>query len=171
MSMIGLKVIHKTLGIGTIIEHKNSYITVEFETKTSGFVYPDAFEKFLTLENAEEQTLAQANKQGVLDRFAEKAAHCGGDVQLMPAGGDMVVPAKSSLGLVKHWNGDEDMPEMVFSGFEKALGEVDFGRKPVYDGEFISALKGSFATNIQIKQCNRELERWEDWQGERRGLQ
>lgn len=55
MSMIGLKVIHKTLGIGTIIEHKNSYITVEFETKTSGFVYPDAFEKFLTLENAEGQ--------------------------------------------------------------------------------------------------------------------
>jgi len=111
-----------------------------------------------SLENAEEQTLAQATKQGVLDRFAENAAHCGGDVQLMPAGGDMVVPATSSLELVKRWNGEENMPEMFFSGFEKALGEVDFGRKPVYDGEFISALKGSFATNIQIKQCNRELE-------------
>ena len=53
--MIGLKVIHKTLGIGTIIEYKNSYITVEFETKTSGFVYPDAFEKFLAFENEERQ--------------------------------------------------------------------------------------------------------------------
>ena len=67
MSMIGLKAIHKTLGIGTIIEHKNSHITVEFETKISGFVYPDAFEKFLTLENTEEQ-------QNIINEIGKKKA-------------------------------------------------------------------------------------------------
>lgn len=110
------------------------------------------------VENAEEQNLSQATKVGVLERYDLNRLHCADDPQLMPAGGDMAMPARSSLEIVREWNADEAMPEIGFSTFEKALGEIDFDQKPVYDREFISALKGSFATNIQIKQNNRELE-------------
>lgn len=109
-------------------------------------------------ENAEEQSWSQATKEGILERYALNRAHCGDDIQLMPAGGDMTMPSRSSLWIVKALDADEDMPRIGFSTFEKALGEIDFDQKPVYDGEFISALKGSFTTNIQIKQSNRELE-------------
>lgn len=53
--MIGKKVKHKTYGLGVITEFDNSYITVEFDEKTTRFPYPDAFEKFLTLEKESEQ--------------------------------------------------------------------------------------------------------------------
>lgn len=109
-------------------------------------------------ENAEELNWEEATKEGILSRFAQNRKHCDDDIQLMPAGGDMMVPSKSSLEIVDTLDGDADMPEIAFSSFERALGEIDFTGKPVYDGEFISALKGSFATNIQIKQNNRELE-------------
>ena len=109
-------------------------------------------------ENGEEQSWEQATKEGIFSRFAQNRVHCGDDAQLMPAGGDMMVPSKTAMGIVHSLNSDEDMPEIGFSTMEKALDDVDFGQKPVYNGEFISALKGSFATNIQIKQNNRELE-------------
>ena len=53
--MIGKKVKHKTYGLGVITEFDNSYITVKFAEKTTRFPYPDAFEKFLALENESEQ--------------------------------------------------------------------------------------------------------------------
>lgn len=53
--LIGKKVKHKTYGLGVITEFDNSYITVKFAEKTTRFPYPDAFEKFLTLENESEQ--------------------------------------------------------------------------------------------------------------------
>lgn len=110
------------------------------------------------MENAEEQSWETATKEGILNRFAQNRAHCGDDAQLMPAGGDMMMPSKKALGIVKALQSDADMPEIAFSTMEKALDDVEFRQKPLYNGEFISALKGSFATNIQIKQNNRELE-------------
>lgn len=110
------------------------------------------------LENAEEQTWQKATKDGVLRLVAANRTHCGDDPQLMPSGGDMVEPSTSALGIVQNLNKDTDMPAIGFSSFEKALGEVDFDDKPVWNSEFISTLKGSFTTNIQIKQNNRELE-------------
>ena len=46
MELIGLKVKHTVFGAGMITEKAGNYITVEFATKTTKFVYPDAFEKF-----------------------------------------------------------------------------------------------------------------------------
>ena len=53
--MIGKKVKHKTYGLGVITEFDNSSVTVKFAEKTTRFPYPDAFEKFLTLDNKSEQ--------------------------------------------------------------------------------------------------------------------
>ena len=53
--MIGTKVKHSVFGSGIITEFDGSYITVEFATKTSKFIYPDAFEKFIQAEDEEIQ--------------------------------------------------------------------------------------------------------------------
>ncbi len=44
-----LEVLHKAFGKGRIVSNNGKYITVEFENDRKVFVYPDAFEKFLTL--------------------------------------------------------------------------------------------------------------------------
>ncbi len=44
-----LQVRHKTFGVGTVILTKGQYLTVKFDTTEKVFVYPDAFDKFLTL--------------------------------------------------------------------------------------------------------------------------
>ena len=109
-------------------------------------------------ENAEEQYWEQASKEGILNFFEQNRVRCGDDAQLMPAGGDMKMPSKTAIGVIIALQSDADMPEIGFSSMEKALDDIAFEQKPIYNGEFVSALKGSFATNIQIKQNNRELE-------------
>ena len=44
-----LQVKHKAFGLGTVIAYDGKYIKVKFDTAEKNFVYPDAFEKFLTL--------------------------------------------------------------------------------------------------------------------------
>lgn len=52
MELIGLKVKHTVFGAGVINEMEGNYITVEFTSKTTRFVYPDAFEKFIKAEDS-----------------------------------------------------------------------------------------------------------------------
>lgn len=49
MNLENLEVKHKAFGPGVIVSTQGKYITVKFETATKVFVYPDIFEKFLTL--------------------------------------------------------------------------------------------------------------------------
>ena len=51
MELIGTKVKHTVFGAGVIAEKDGNYITVEFAAKTSKFVYPDAFEKFIKADD------------------------------------------------------------------------------------------------------------------------
>ena len=51
MELTGKKVKHSVFGVGTIIEYSGNSIKVEFPTKTSKFIYPDAFEKFIKAED------------------------------------------------------------------------------------------------------------------------
>ncbi len=46
-----LHVKHKSFGNGTILSKSGKYITVKFGATQKIFVYPDIFEKFLTLED------------------------------------------------------------------------------------------------------------------------
>lgn len=64
MELIGLKVKHAVFGIGTITKKDGNYITVEFAAKTTKFVYPDAFEKFIKAEDA-------AVQQAIMDGINE----------------------------------------------------------------------------------------------------
>ncbi len=49
MILENLQVKHKAFGEGVVIATSGKYFTVKFETAEKVFVYPDIFEKFLTL--------------------------------------------------------------------------------------------------------------------------
>lgn len=49
MILDNLAVKHKAFGSGTVISSEGKYIKVRFESGDKTFVYPDIFEKFLTL--------------------------------------------------------------------------------------------------------------------------
>lgn len=51
MVLENLSVCHKSFGIGTVIATQGKYMTVRFGCGDKSFVYPDSFEKFLTLED------------------------------------------------------------------------------------------------------------------------
>jgi hypothetical protein len=44
-----LEVKHKSFGIGQVVSYNGKYMTVKFQSAEKVFVYPDAFEKYLTL--------------------------------------------------------------------------------------------------------------------------
>ena len=67
MELIGLKVKHTVFGAGVITEMEGNYITVEFAAKTTKFVYPDAFEKFI---KADEPSVQQAITEEINDAKA-----------------------------------------------------------------------------------------------------
>ncbi len=49
MILENLQVKHKAFGVGVVVSTSGKYFTVKFETAEKVFVYPDIFEKFLTL--------------------------------------------------------------------------------------------------------------------------
>ena len=75
MNLINLKVKNKALGDGVITEVIDNYIIVKFlnTEKTSKFVYPDAFEKFLVAEDEKMQTeiIKDLNnaKQNIMNQY------------------------------------------------------------------------------------------------------
>lgn len=49
MVLENLQVRHKVFGLGTVVANDGKYIKVKFDSAEKNFVYPDSFEKFLTL--------------------------------------------------------------------------------------------------------------------------
>ena len=123
-------------------------------TAYAGLSFPDG-----ERVNAEELRWENATADGVKNLISRNAAHCGENAdQIIPVGGDMRMPSTAAPSIVRDLNKRDDLPVLEFSSFEKAFDAIDFASAPVYEGEFISSLKGTFATNIQIKQANRRLE-------------
>lgn len=55
MEVLNAKVKHSVFGEGTITMFDGKHVTVEFSAKTCTFVYPNAFDTFLKLEDEEKQ--------------------------------------------------------------------------------------------------------------------
>ena len=49
MDLINKQVTHKSFGKGSIVDCNDAYVVVKFKSGNKEFVYPDAFEKYLTL--------------------------------------------------------------------------------------------------------------------------
>ena len=67
MELTNQKIKHLSFGVGTVVAQDKEYVTVEFVSKTSKFIYPDAFTKFLKCEDS----VLQAN---VLQEIADAKA-------------------------------------------------------------------------------------------------
>ena len=74
-----LKIKHKTFGEGTVTSMDGRYLTASFGSFEKKFVYPDAFENFITLadgtvsdEILEDITKAKMAKQKILDHKNEE---------------------------------------------------------------------------------------------------
>jgi len=96
MCFENLEVLHKSFGKGTVVAKNGQYITVKFDSMQKIFVYPDIFEKFLTLADGtvSEDILADIKesnvaKQKVLDKKNEE------NVRAMTRG--IVIPGKESV--------------------------------------------------------------------------
>ena len=79
MNIENLKVKHKAFGEGVVCSANGNYITVKFENTQKVFVYPDIFEKFLTLEDGTVSDEIKADleksklqKQKILDMKREE---------------------------------------------------------------------------------------------------
>ena len=79
MSLENLEVLHKSFGPGVIVSQNGKYFTVKFASCEKVFVYPDIFEKFLTLADGSvsEEILAdlegaKTKKQQILNKKNEE---------------------------------------------------------------------------------------------------
>ncbi|MBR2930432.1 MAG: hypothetical protein IKC32_04305 [Clostridia bacterium] len=79
MILQNLSVCHKAFGVGTVIATQGKYMTVRFGCGDKSFVYPDSFEKFLTLADGSvseeimaDIQVAKAAKQQIIDKKNEE---------------------------------------------------------------------------------------------------
>ena len=91
-----LAVRHKSFGVGNVISYDGKYMTVKFDSAQKVFVYPDAFEKFLTLEDgsvsdeiSEDLKATKLVKQQIIDKKNAENIHS------MLKG--IVIPGKENL--------------------------------------------------------------------------
>lgn len=91
--MVGRKVTHKVYGCGTITELSNTYLTVNFGDSEKRFVYPDAFEKYLTSVDLE--FMEQIHK----DIQAKRSAHSN---SVLSAIHSSATPIQSQMRSQKH---------------------------------------------------------------------
>jgi hypothetical protein len=82
MELNNLQVKHKVFGIGTVVETDGKYMTILFGDVRKNFVYPDSFEKYLTLADGtvSEEILGDlanvvAIKQSILDKKIAENLH------------------------------------------------------------------------------------------------
>lgn len=98
MILENLQVKHKAFGEGIVVSTSGKYFTVKFETAEKVFVYPDIFEKFLTLADgtvSEEINadikIAKDAKQEIVNKKNEE------NLRAMTKG--IVIPGKENVNL------------------------------------------------------------------------
>lgn len=88
-----LEVNHRSFGKGVVVSQQGKYITVQFDSVKKVFVYPDAFETFLTLadgtvsnEIANDIAASKRERQAIIDKKNEE------NIRAMTKG--IVIPGK-----------------------------------------------------------------------------
>lgn len=69
VNLLNEEITHKTFGDGNIVDQDDSFITVDFNDEIKKFVYPDAFENFITLKD---EDVAKNLEKVIAERVAEK---------------------------------------------------------------------------------------------------
>ena len=112
MVLENLRVLHKSFGEGVVISQKGQYFTVKFASVEKTFVYPDIFERFLTLADGSvseeiiaDVKLSKEAKQKIIDKKTEE------NNLAMKRG--IVIPGKENL------NGEYEDEESSFKASEQ----------------------------------------------------
>lgn len=118
MELIGHKVVHPMFGTGEVTEQMGNYLTVEFPAKTTRFVYPDSFEKFIKAEDEAVQAsiVAEINVMKVAadqKRQAEEIARKVTEGQRRAATAAAVSRAKKSKSLDELFAPDYHVEKMA----------------------------------------------------------
>ena len=98
MNLENLEVKHKAFGKGVVVSVQGKYFTVKFDSVEKVFVYPDIFEKFLTLADGtvseeinSDIAVVKAAKQQIQDQKNEE------NLRAMTKG--IVIPGKEITAL------------------------------------------------------------------------
>lgn len=71
MNLINEEITHKVFGEGVIVDHNETVVTIDFKEDTKKFVYPDAFGKFISLND---RNTAKTLEKILLEIEAEEEA-------------------------------------------------------------------------------------------------
>lgn len=75
MDIKGEKVIHRQFGVGKVISKDDRTITVRFEQGDKQFLYPAAFDGFLTFTDAAQEAAVEAQLSEIQADAAAKQSH------------------------------------------------------------------------------------------------
>ena len=82
MVFLNLEVKHKKFGLGTVVSCDGKYLGIDFGGVRKSFVYPDAFENYLTLADGSvsdeilaDLGVAKAHKQAILAKKEAENRH------------------------------------------------------------------------------------------------
>lgn len=141
VSLINKRIKHTgALGVGTVIEQDDRYITVEFASKTCKFAYPTAFEKFLVaLDPADAEEIKKELEEAEAVEAAKRVES--ERVKLGALGDQTAVCGKSINQLKKHVPvkrvAGQAMTYLVFQGDtynEERTGQFIWAPKFTKDG-------------------------------------
>lgn len=72
MNIIGMKVVHRDFGEGTVTKHSDNYINVSFIEKNMEFQYPDSFLKYLRTDDAQFNEMIKSDQRIAIEKAQEK---------------------------------------------------------------------------------------------------
>lgn len=131
MNLINEEITHKVFGEGNIVDHEETIITIDFNKDIKKFVYPDAFEKFITLND---KSTAKSLKNYFLKRKLKEEVL---EKQLEEEKENQMLEQKRMEKLKNHkihessqivfWL-DEEEQKNIFTDWQVFSGEVQSGK-------------------------------------------
>ncbi len=107
--------------------------------------------------NVLDQEFANAGRREIEALCDTLRGYGGGGHMLICNGGDFVMPQEIAVRCVRQLNASGAEPRLQFVSPDACFERVDWSAMPLVEGEFNSALQGTFTSNIRIKQRNRQL--------------
>ena len=131
MNLVNEEITHKVFGEGNIVEHEESIITVDFNENIKKFVYPDAFDEFITLNNEstaksfKEIFLKRKLKEELLEKEREEERE---SLMLEQQRKDKMKNHKiHESSQIVFWL-DEEEQKSIFTDWQAFTGEVQSGK-------------------------------------------
>lgn len=131
VNLINEEITHKVFGEGNIVDHEDSIITIDFNEDIKKFVYPDAFEKFITLNNEstaktlKEIFLKRKLKEEVLEKEREEERE---RLMLEQQRREKMKNHRiHESSQIVFWL-DEEEQENIFTDWQASTGEIQSGK-------------------------------------------